>query len=63
MLAGWKVEREMLRIPSTRNAAIIGYRPSEFPAKSIYEIIAMEGGGNKWVENTMALMKKKPRDH
>ncbi len=63
MLAGWKVEREMLRIPSTRNAAIIGYQPSEFPAKSIYEIIAMEGGGNKWVENTMALMKKKPRDH
>lgn len=63
MMSGWKVEREMLRIPSTRNAAVIGYQRSEFVPKSIYEIIAMEGGATKWVENTMALMKKKPRNH
>ena len=63
ILSGWKVEREMLRIPSTRNAALIGYQRSEYAAKSIYEIIAMEGGAHKWVENTMALTKKKPRDH
>ncbi|ODV88274.1 hypothetical protein CANARDRAFT_26433 [[Candida] arabinofermentans NRRL YB-2248] len=60
---GWKVEREMLRIPSTRNAAVIGYQSNNFPGKSIYEIMAMEGGADRWVENTMALMKKPPRDH
>lgn len=63
MLCGWKVEREMLRIPSTRNSAVIGFQTNEFGGKSIYEILAMEGGAQKWVENTMALMKKKPRDH
>jgi tRNASer (uridine44-2'-O)-methyltransferase len=63
MMCGWKVEREMLRIPSTRNSAVIGYQRNEYAARSIYEIIAMEGGATKWVENTMALMKKKPRDH
>ncbi|KAG0679214.1 tRNA(Ser) Um(44) 2'-O-methyltransferase [Pichia californica] len=63
MMCGWKVEREMLRIPSTRNSAVICYQRNEFVNKSIYEIIAMEGGAQRWVENTMALMKKKPRDH
>ncbi|GME96891.1 unnamed protein product [Ambrosiozyma monospora] len=63
-LYGWKVEREMLRIPSTRNAAVIGYKPSaQYMTNSIYEILAMEGGAGRWVENTMALMKKPPRDH
>ncbi|KAH3671021.1 hypothetical protein OGAPHI_000732 [Ogataea philodendri] len=60
---GWHVEREMLRIPSTRNAALIGYTPNNFLPKSIYEIIAMEGGADRWVENTMALMKRPPRNH
>lgn len=63
LLCGWKVEREMLRIPSTRNSAVICYQNNEFGSKSIYEMIAMEGGAHKWVENTMALMKKRPRDH
>lgn len=63
LLCGWKVEREMLRIPSTRNSALISYQNNGFGAKPIYDIIAMEGGAQKWVENTMALMKKKPRDH
>ncbi|KAG7879411.1 hypothetical protein KL905_003192 [Ogataea polymorpha] len=60
---GWQVEREMLRIPSTRNAALIGYRPNNFLPKSIYEIIAMEGGADRWVENTLSLMKRPPRNH
>lgn len=63
MMSGWKVEREMLRIPSTRNSAVIGYQRNTYASKSIYEIIAIEGGATKWIENTMALMKKKPRDH
>lgn len=63
MLSGWNVEREMLRIPSTRNSAVIAYQRNKFAPKSNYEIIAMEGGANKWIENTIALMKKRPRDH
>lgn len=63
-MAGWKIEREMLRIPSTRNAAVIGYQPDlKVMGKSIYEMLSIEGGADRWVENTMALMKRPPRDH
>lgn len=61
-LCGWKVQREMLRIPSTRNAAIVASERTE-PQKSIYEVIAIEGGADRWVENTMALTRRAPRDH
>lgn len=62
---GWKVEREMLRIPSTRNAAIIGYQKDKAGAKikSVYDMLVLEGGAEGWVENTMALTKKAPRNH
>jgi tRNASer (uridine44-2'-O)-methyltransferase len=62
---GWKVEREMLRIPSTRNAAIIGYQkdPHFTTPKTVYDILALEGGAEGWVENTMALTKRPPRKH
>lgn len=62
---GWKVEREMLRIPSTRNAAIIGFERDAYNAqiKSVYDVLVMEGGAEGWVENTMALTKKAPRNH
>lgn len=67
---GWVVEKEMLRIPSTRNAAIIGTeRPSsleELPEAlqtRVLDIIAMEGGAEGWVEAAMALTKKAPRGH
>lgn len=68
---GWKVEKEMLRIPSTRNAAIIGIeKQPDYINESedsintrVLDIIAMEGGAEGWVENTMALMKKSPRNH
>lgn len=61
-LFGWDFKREMLRIPSTRNTAIIGYQRAPVQA-SVFEIMAMEGGANKWIENTMSLMKKPPRNH
>lgn len=63
--AGWKVEREMLRIPSTRNAAIIGYERDNINVniQTIYDILAMEGGAEGWVESTMALTKRAPRTH
>ncbi|KAH3677032.1 hypothetical protein WICMUC_001938 [Wickerhamomyces mucosus] len=61
---GWKVEKEMLRIPSTRNAAIIGYEREKLSkAASVYDILVMEGGAEGWVENTMALTSKSPRSH
>lgn len=68
---GWIVEKEMLRIPSTRNAAIIGskYKPSYQnlldDAKKVrpWDILTMEGGAEGWVENSVLLMKKAPRSH
>lgn len=63
---GWKIEKEMLRIPSTRNAAIIGYENpylGKFPTMKVYETIIEEGGADGWIQNTMALTKRKPRGH
>lgn len=65
-LVGWNIKTEMLRIPSTRNMLIIGFEkldPLQHQIYSVYDVLAMEGGGERWVENTMALMKKTPRDH
>lgn len=63
---GWKVEKEMLRIPSTRNAAIIGYENpflDQFPTQEVYDVIIEDGGPDNWIQNTMALMKRNPRSH
>lgn len=65
---GWQVEKEMLRIPSTRNAAIIATKKtvSDTPEQAqmrMLDIVALEGGAEGWVENTMMLMKKLPRNH
>lgn len=71
ILNGWKVEKEMLRIPSTRNAAIMSCikiptliaEPEEITKLRTLDIIALEGGANGWVENCINLMKKDPRSH
>lgn len=68
---GWEVEKEILRIPSTRNAAIIGVGKKEFFEKEsrdetdtrVIDILALEGGAEGWVENSLALMKKSPKNH
>ncbi|CCF59564.1 hypothetical protein KAFR_0H01540 [Kazachstania africana CBS 2517] len=63
---GWKVEKEMLRIPSTRNAAIIGSPKSDkdnFSIPAVYETLMEEGGADTWIQNTMLLMKRGPRGH
>lgn len=63
---GWDVEKEILRIPSTRNSAIIGRKKLDsLPAttKSVEQIIEKEGGAVGWVERTMALHSKNPRNH
>ncbi|EGW35026.1 uncharacterized protein SPAPADRAFT_69374 [Spathaspora passalidarum NRRL Y-27907] len=71
ILMGWKVEKEMLRIPSTRNGAIMSneriqpfqQEPEEIKQMRVLDIIAMEGGAEGWVENSMKLMTKEPRNH
>lgn len=68
---GWEVEKEILRIPSTRNAAVIGMKkkdqfaqePSDITEMRTLDILAMEGGAEGWVENLMLLMKKMPKNH
>ncbi|KAK6198865.1 uracil-O(2)--methyltransferase [Scheffersomyces amazonensis] len=65
---GWDAKKEMLRIPSTRNAAIIGSKRNineslESYQTRILDILALEGGTEGWVENSIALMKRPPRNH
>ncbi len=60
---GWKINKEMLRIPSTRNAAIIGARKvdaSKEKLMTVYEVLEMEGGADGYIEHTMGL---KPSNH
>ncbi|KAK9453876.1 hypothetical protein V1511DRAFT_47812 [Dipodascopsis uninucleata] len=62
--AGWDVKREMLRIPSTRNAAIIGLdRTKNDRSMSPEDIVAREGGADGFWDNVMKLSKKGPRNH
>lgn len=68
---GWVVEKEILRIPSTRNAAIIGVEkkpeykgePRDQLDTRVIDILAMEGGAEGWVENSLVLMKRSPKNH
>lgn len=65
---GWEVETEMLRIPSTRNTALLGRKRVEGEG-SAYEDVDVErivqkyGGTGSWVENAMKLVKTGPRGH
>lgn len=60
---GWAIEKESLRIPSTRNTALIGRKKSDRENESVEMILESEGGGDGWVERTMALRGKNPRNH
>ncbi|PWW78442.1 DUF1613-domain-containing protein [Tuber magnatum] len=50
---GWEVEREVLRIPSTRNVGIVGRKMGE--GVTIEEVLRREGGGSGWSERALAL--------
>ncbi|QBM91024.1 tRNASer (uridine44-2'-O)-methyltransferase [Metschnikowia aff. pulcherrima] len=71
LLMGWECEKEILRIPSTRNAAVIGMRkkpffqeePSDATEARVMGLVAAEGGAEGWVENLMLLMSKTPKNH
>ncbi|KAI9863100.1 MAG: tRNA(Ser) Um(44) 2'-O-methyltransferase [Trichoglossum hirsutum] len=59
---GWEVEKEVLRIPSTRNVALIG-RTRQSSGIPLLEVLQREGGGFGWMDRALALTKKKPNDH
>ncbi|KAI1109627.1 hypothetical protein F5Y14DRAFT_431691 [Nemania sp. NC0429] len=61
---GWDVETEMLRIPSTRNTAIIGRnRLENAVAVDVPAIVRKYGGTSGYVDNAVKLMKTAPRGH
>lgn len=69
---GYKVEREMLRMPSTRNVGIIGRAMMpQFQAETldsrrerVGEIVIREkANGTQWVERAMGLVKGKGSGH
>lgn len=61
---GWVVEKEVLRIPSTRNTALIGKTRLITPSnKTVREVLYEEGGGDGWIERVTALQTKNPRNH
>ena len=60
---GWLVEQEMLRIPSTRNTALVGRNkdPKADPsAVDIESIVKRYGGTAGYLENVVKLAKKSP---
>ncbi|RDW80171.1 hypothetical protein BP6252_04809 [Coleophoma cylindrospora] len=61
---GWEVEKEMMRIPSTRNTALIGRRREiPFEDVDIDMLIQGYGGAAGWEENAMKLVKGATRGH
>lgn len=61
---GWEVEKEMLRIPSTRNTALIGRRRKiPFEDVDVEDIVAAHGGAAGWEENALKLVKGATRGH
>jgi tRNASer (uridine44-2'-O)-methyltransferase len=61
---GWKVEKEMLRIPSTRNTALIGrHRDIPFGDVDTVDLVDENGGAICWEENALKLVKSAARGH
>lgn len=62
--SGWVVETEMLRIPSTRNTALIGRsRDVPFDAVDVEDLVESYGGAAEWEVNALKLVKGKTRGH
>lgn len=57
---GYVVEREVLRIPSTRNIGLIG-RVCNTSELSVDDVLEREGGGIGWAEKALALRKTQPQ--
>jgi tRNASer (uridine44-2'-O)-methyltransferase len=61
---GWEVEKEMLRIPSTRNTALLGRRRTvNYAEIDLPEVLEKYGGAGGWEENAMKLVRGGSRAH
>lgn len=62
---GWKVETEMLRIPSTRNTCLLGRtRTREVREADVEALVSSKyGGTGGYYENVAKLIKSGPRGH
>ncbi|KAK8070854.1 tRNA (uracil-O(2)-)-methyltransferase [Apiospora hydei] len=61
---GWEVETEMLRIPSTRNTAMIGRkRKATLSGEELDGVVQKYGGTAGYLDNVMKLVKVAPRSH
>jgi tRNASer (uridine44-2'-O)-methyltransferase len=61
---GWDLEKEMLRIPSTRNTALIGRRRDvSFEEVDVQALVTKYGGAVGWEENAQKLVKGATRGH
>lgn len=61
---GWKVETEMLRIPSTRNTSLLGRRRTKNEeAFNLENIVAKYGGTQGFAKNVAKLASVIPRGH
>ncbi|KAI0172726.1 DUF1613-domain-containing protein [Hypoxylon sp. FL1284] len=61
---GWEIETEMLRIPSTRNAGLIGReRTCSASSVDVQQILAKYGGCEGYVDNVAKLVKSKSKGH
>jgi tRNASer (uridine44-2'-O)-methyltransferase len=60
---GWVVEREMLRIPSTRNVAFVGRYAANHPRPDVLVILQKYGGTQGYYDNVVKLLKANTRGH
>ncbi|KAI8675382.1 TRNA (uracil-O(2)-)-methyltransferase [Fusarium keratoplasticum] len=61
---GWKVETEMLRIPSTRNTGLLGRaRAKDLDEVDIAGVLHKYGGVGGYYNNVVKLLKSMPRGH
>lgn len=64
---GWSIETEMLRIPSTRNTALIGRTRVNKDDGDVFEemwkLVDSYGGAAGWEENALKLVKASARSH
>ncbi|KUI61292.1 tRNA (uracil-O(2)-)-methyltransferase [Cytospora mali] len=60
---GWKVEREMLRIPSTRNTAFVGRCSAGDTQPDVPAILQRYGGTHGYYDNVVKLLQANTRGH
>lgn len=60
---GWEVEKEILRIPSTRNTAFVGRRLANAADVDMDALIYKHGGAGGYYDNVLKLLKTLSRSH